>query len=385
MTKADEAFNDLKAGTDHEVMEKRYSSGTLSRAYSLYLDWAKDRSKKVGASINTLEKKEKELQETAERLEKDAKEQDRIVRVMKKQISHLGAHEQKTYKTVDELKRRLESLETAWNELNGKGVKEETISRLNNIDFGDNDELLKRIDTLEAYTQLEEDTVKMQSDYTYYSLNASEREAWYKDVAAKVRSKENELDEVKRKYFLFEETIEVMQIFLEDGYNKETLLSLKEALRALEIKGKPEASMKRLIDGLRKYKELYELDSTLRTKRQEQTEIKKELEKAKGSLSAFQENILKELKGTEKEFTKNIKSMYKEYQKVLEELQKIFIYETRTLFEFEKEEFDNFSIKAKEILAKTGMAYSKQLSGLKSDFESGVNTIITNAKKIREK
>ena len=225
----------------------------------------------------------------------------------------------------------------------------------------------------------------MQSDYTYYSLNASEREAWYKDVAAKVRSKENELDEVKRKYFLFEETIEVMQIFLEDGYNKETLLSLKEALRALEIKGKPEASMKRLIDGLRKYKELYELDSTLRTKRQEQTEIKKELEKAKGSLSAFQENILKELKGTEKEFTKNIKSMYKEYQKVLEELQKIFIYETRTLFEFEKEEFDNLSIKAKEILAKTGMAYSKQLSGLKSDFESGVNTIITNAKKIREK
>ena len=40
--------------------------------------------------------------------------------------------------------------------------------------------------------------------------------------------------------------------------------------------------------------------------------------------------------------------MYKEYQKGLEELQKTFIHETRTLIEFEKEEFDNFSIKAKK-------------------------------------
>ena len=385
LTKVEEAFNDLKAGTDHEVMKKRYSAGTLSRAYSLYLGWAKDRSKKVRASIKTLEIKEKELQGTAERLEKDAKEHNRIVGVMKKQISALENHEQEIMDKKAELKNRLDSLEKSLNELDKRGVTEEALARINSIDFGDGDEFIKRLDTLEAYTQLEEDTVKMQSEYTRYDLMASEREAWYKDVSAKVRSKENELDEVKRKHFLFEEAIEIMIGFRKAGYDKETLLSLKEAFKALEIKGKSDVSVKRLLDGLRNYKNLYKVESTLRTKRQKLTEIEKELEKAQGSLSAFQESILKELKGTGKEFTNSINSMYKEYSKGFEELQKIYMHEAKALFEYEEEEFDKFSLKAKEVLEKAGMVYSREMSGLKSDFESGVNSILSNAKKLREK
>ena len=385
LTKVEEAFNDLKAGTDHEVMKKRYSAGTLSRAYSLYLGWAKDRSKKVRASIKTLEIKEKELQGTAERLEKDAKEHNRIVGVMKKQISALENHEQEIMDKKAELKNRLDSLEKSLNELDKRGVTEEAIARIDSIDFGDGDELIKRLDTLESYTQLEEDTVKMQSEYTRYDLIASEREAWYKDVSAKVRSKENELDEVKRKHFLFEEAIEIMIGFRKAGYDKETLLSLKEAFKALEIKGKPDVSVKRLLDGLRNYKKLYKVESTLRTKRQKLTEIEKELEKAQGSLSAFQESILKEFKGTQKEFTKNIKSMYKEYTQGLEELQEIYMHKAKALFEYEEEELNKFSLKAKEALVKAGMVYSREMSGLKSDFESGVNSILSNAKKLREK
>jgi len=385
LTKVEEAFNDLKAGTDHEVMKKRYSSGTLSRSYSLYFDWAKDRRKKVRASINTLENKEKELQETAERLEKNAKEQNRILRVMKKQISQLDAHEQETYKKVDEFKRRLESLETAWNELKGKGVTEEVIAQINSVDFGDGDELLKRIATLETHTWLKNDVSKLETEHNRLNFLTTQREALLEDINEKVKSKENELDEAKRKHFLFEEAIEIMIGFRKAGYNKETLLSLKEAFKALEIKGKPDVSVKRLLDGLRNYKNLHNLESTLRTKRQELKEIEKELEKAQGSLSAFQESILKELKGTQKEFTKNIKSMYNEYIKGLEELQKIYMHEAKTLFEYEEEEFDKFSLKAKEVLVKAGMAYSREMSGLKSDFESGVNTILSNAKKLREK
>ena len=380
MTKVEEAFNDLKAGTDHEVMKKRYSSGTLSRSYSLYFDWAKDRSKKVRASINALEKKEKELQETAERLEKDAKEHNRIVGVMKKQISALEKHEQEIMDNEAELKKRHDSLEKSLNELNKRGVAEEVIARINSIDFGDGDELLKRIATLETYTQLEEDIVKMQSEYTYYDLNASEREAWYKDVAAKVRSKENELDEVKRKHFLFEEAIEIMIGFRKAGYNKETLLSLKEALNAIEIKGKPDISVKRLLDGLRNYKELYIVESTLRTKRQELTEVTRELEKAQGTLTAFQKNVLKELKGTEKAFTKNIKSLYKEYLKILEDLQKVFMKETEALFEYEKAEFDDFSLKAKEILASTGNHYVRELSGMSSNLAKAMEAMLERKK-----
>ena len=385
LTKVEEAFNDLKAGTDHEVMKKRYSAGTLSRAYSLYLGWAKDRSKKVRASMKTLEIKEKELQGTAERLEKDAKEHIRIVGVMKKQISALENHEQEIMDNKAELENRLDSLEKSLNELDKVGVTEEVIARINSIDFGDGDELIKRLDTLESYTQLEEDTVKIQSEYTRYGLDASEREAWYKDVSAKVRSKENELDEVKRKHFLFEEAIEIMIGFRKAGYDKETLLSLKEAFKALEIKGKSDVSVKRLLDGLRNYKKLYKVESTLRTKRQKLTEIEKELEKAQGSLSAFQESILKEFKGTQKEFTKNIKSMYKEYTQGLEELQKIYMHKAKALFEYEEEELNKFSLNAKEALVKAGMVYSREMSGLKSDFESGVNSILSNAKKLREK
>jgi chromosome segregation ATPase len=382
MTKVDEAFNDLKAGTDHEVLKKRFSSGTLSRGYALFLDWAKERRKQVRSSINRLEEKEKELQISVEMLEKDAKEQTRVAGVMKKQISSLEAHEQEVRKNVSEYKKRLESLENSLNELITKGVTEDAITQINSMEFEDDDELLKRISTLKGYTRLKNDVSKLETEYTRLDLLIRDREEFLKNLNEEIISKENELDEAKRSQWFFQEAVEIMVEFRKAGYQKDTLLSLKNALKGLEIKGDPDTSAKRLLDGLRSYKSLHSLESTLRIKRQEYSEIKSELEKAKGSLSAFQESIVKELKGTEKEFTKNIKSLYKKYIEEMADLKKVYMHEAKTLFEEEEQLLSNYNTKAINSLGSVGMAYSKQMSGLKAAFEKGVSSMISNQKKV---
>jgi len=373
MTKVDEAFTDLKAGSDHNILKKRYSSGTLSRAYTRYLEWAKTRRQEISDSISRLEKKEKGLQDITKRLEKDKKKHERIFSNLKKQISNFEKKEQEILDHVSELKKSRDSLETALKDLNTRGVTEETITRFNSIDFRDDDELLKRIETLEAFTQLEKAVSKLHAESKNYKLLVHEQEDQYEQVMEKVRSKENELDEAKRKYFYFEESIEIVKSCLQAGYDKKTLLSLKEALTTLEITGKQDVSVKRLLVGLRDYKELYALQSTLRTKRQELTEVEKELEQGRGTLSAFRENVLKELKTTEKQFTKSIKSISKEYLKGIEDLGEFFIIETNNIFKHEQEMLDEFKLEAIKILASIGYSYSTQL------FE-----IIEQAKKLNQ-
>jgi predicted nucleic acid-binding Zn-ribbon protein len=363
------ALKALKDGEKWEVLKSSYTQGTLYRALNEYFDWAQGRVGDLQGSIDSLEAKEEERYETLKHLTAEIRDGEKSVTRLDKDKSKLDFEMKKIGDEVNELQKTRDSLKRELSRLAELGVTDEAIARIGGMDFGDKDELIARLNTHEAYEQLKGEVDARKGELKQIEFDLHKKNAKAVALNVNIKSLTNELDELQRKTWMFKETQEVMHSFFQSGFDKSTLISLKKALDNLAIKGQPKTSIKRLIDGLSNYQRLTELESAIRIKLNELSELRKEIEKEKGTLSHYQETMLKTIETVHLDTFSGIREAYIKFADLMRELLRTFEKDLEDFRTLQKDELADFSFNAKETFASLGVSYTSELLGMRSGFE----------------
>lgn len=309
MSSREKALEMLKSGVPWEEVSIKFGKSTLYSALAAYFPLASARVKELREEIFHLEvsvtacrKREADLSARADVLHCQVDELESHQTSYADEVEALSAE-------VESKRQQLRNLEDKVEELRKRGVTEETVSRIDRIEFGDGGELLGRIDTFQAHQELVGEVSALREELKGIEV-AVEREKKtldeaHQDVAAEC----NLLDEWRRKAWMWKDAQNMMLSFFKDGYDTATLIGLKRAVNILAVKGKPKVTVKRLLDALWELQELTEIEATLRQKKTELTRTQKELDKAKGSLKAVKENILDEIESALKVSSRHLRTL----------------------------------------------------------------------------
>jgi hypothetical protein len=189
---------------------------------------------------------------------------------------------------------------------------------------------------------------------------------------------ENELDETRRKLFMYNDANEVVQATLNDGYRPQNLIQIMKELGRLSTKGQPLTSIERLLDGLQNVKRLEELDSTIMERTSELSVINKSLNKAKGSLKGIKNATLNEIESTSNfvktQMTKtfnlhhsDMRNLYREYANHVKISGEDQISTINNLSKEANDKIITLENSARYNLDKIEQAYSKDIHILKNE------------------
>lgn len=81
-----------------------------------------------------------------------------------------------------------------------------------------------------------------------------------RNIKKLVISQRNMLDELEIQTAAYEEAVVAVEGLLEDDYSVDDIKSLKSGLNHVQIKGDPKTSIRRLVEGLTKHKNLCTLE-----------------------------------------------------------------------------------------------------------------------------
>lgn len=314
MSKVERAFNQMKLGVSLESLKSEHTQGTLYRAFTKYFKWAEQNRIKLSLRIGEIEKEKNEKEKSLDILSKKIPGEEKRQESLRSQNERLEELVDRRQERFDELVRNMRSMNAEIRALEGRGVTEETITRVGRIDFETGNELTDRIATYEAYNELvgQAEYLKEEIDILENGKENSETELENMDI--KITSAKNTLDEEKRKLWTFRESHEIVEEFLKNGYDKEILLSLNEALKALQIPGDTKTSMTRLLDGLKGVKNLDELYSNIRSKSSELKELEERVDETSGTLRAIEENAIKKIRSLNNEAQSELRDLNSDYK-----------------------------------------------------------------------
>lgn len=298
MSSKKRALEMLRSGVPWEEISSHFGKSTLYSALSEYFPWAEAHTTKLRGEI-------RRLGASVDDCRQDEADMSARVNVLKHQLEELESRQSRCVVEVEALsvdveskRKQLSSLEEKSIEFRDRGVTEDTVLRISQIEFGDGEELLARIETFEAHGELEEDVKSRRGELDAVNSDVEAGKKVLEEISSEVDSCRNRLDEWQRKAWMWKDAQNVMLSFFRDGYDTATLISLKKAVNVLAVKGEPKVTVKRFLDAFGDIQGLSEIESTLREKKMELTRTRGELDRATGSLKAVKVNVLDEISST---------------------------------------------------------------------------------------
>lgn len=309
MSKVENAVKKMKAGVDLETLQSECSQGTLYRAFSEYLDWAEhtrvNHSLKIRESENELKAKQKSLAAISKKITEEEKSHKSLI----SQNERLDELVDKSQEQFNELVKKSHSINTKITALEKRGVTEETISGIGQMDFKTGDELTERIATYEVFNELVRQAASLKEEMDNQELRKENIERELEKMFSEMMSARNTLDEEKRKLWTFRESHEIVEEFLKNGYEKEILFSLNVALKALQIPDDTKTSLKRLLDGLKNVKNLDELSSQVRAESSKLKKLEEQVDITSGTLSAIKDDAIKQIRSLKNEALSELRDL----------------------------------------------------------------------------
>lgn len=130
-------------------------------------------------------------------------------------------------------------------------------------------ELLSRIQTAEKHDRIKKELGCLEKRNDDLKGEIRSLEAQKKSIEEQKISERNMLDEMKRKTASYKETVETVDSILKEGYHPGDLKSMALGLKVFGIKGDPQGSVTRLIEGLKDVKDVAVVEEKLRRKQEE--------------------------------------------------------------------------------------------------------------------
>ncbi|MGD0496453.1 MAG: hypothetical protein ABSB28_10545 [Candidatus Bathyarchaeia archaeon] len=322
---------DLHAGKPWDVIYKRYRS--KSQIYEGLTEWFEEVKGEITAK-----------QDEAAGL--DAKVEDLTSRVKGASTEHAGLLEksedlkekcEQLSESVSSLEQRKATLDTHLNNLTSKiddlasrGVTLEVVERIHTAQFESGEDLLGRVQTAQAHVRLREDEEKLRISKEKLEGTVNSLEGTVKGLQEKVTSAENKLDTVRDETAIYGTAVDAVKQLFRAGYKVEDISALREGLKVMEIKGDPEMSLKRFVDGLQRVKSLEtlrkqneeektKLEAIRRDRRAVEAELTSMKDTTVKALNEAREAAVTEVEKVEQEATAEIRGVLTNFKEDLKE------------------------------------------------------------------
>jgi hypothetical protein len=236
------------------------------------------------ANVEALTNKEREL--------------DRDVKDRERRISELMAKENR--------------IDSKLKEYTGKGITDKAFRRLDRISFGEQDELISRLDTAERYKDLLLEFKVGESDLLTQANSRDELRLEKDELTKEIATLRNKRDEELSKNYVQSESIRILSTFYEDKYTSKDIEGIRIGLNTLGIGGNPRTSVRRLVDALDSELELSRLNTEILAKSIELEKLVKAIEVAKGQINSFRDVALASIKKFETDSKTRIESVFNE-------------------------------------------------------------------------
>ena len=213
-------------------------------------------------------------------------------------------------RSVAELRQTEERLNSKLKEYSGRGITDATFRRLDRFNFGLEDELISRLDTVERHRSLESEAEKKNTEQSNLILKVKELQREKAGLEAEILGLRSSRDEELKENFIQVESIRILSTFYNDGYTSEDIEGIRIGLSTLGIGGDPKTSVRRLIDFLGGELELTRLRTEIDARTEELRVLHNTIELVKGQLTSYKDAALAALREAEAASKKTLEGVY---------------------------------------------------------------------------
>ncbi len=317
--KLERCLERMKAGASlDEIKVEGFSQTTIYSAFEQFEPYLEGRIGTLWKQYAEVDAKVGDSRLALKGLDGEASIRREEVGRLDKKVTELGdevaAREDRKRKLSDEIA----SLYSKEDELRQRGITSASILRLSRMDVRSDAALLERLDTAEKYKALVGEVGEKQHLLAVLDDGIEAHKGEESLLNGELNSLRNQRDELKRENWAIEESLEVVEGYLQRGYDKALLLGILKALKAYEIDGNPVASVRRLLDALSEVSELSAVENLIRQRRNELAAVDASLTAAKGKLAAIRDDTLKVLEEAQKRHVEALSQLVAKNDNVLQ-------------------------------------------------------------------
>jgi len=287
MTRTDEILEKLREGASIKSVRQQFKSQSqLYEALRIYLPEIEEKIEETRRTLSPLDSQKTILEKQVGSLKAECDQ----VRDQK------DGFQQDLVSVKEELKEKssqLDSVKTQLEEVAKLGITLEIVARIHEMELESKDDLLERVKTAAEYNSTKEELATMTEDKTRTQEEVDQLRNKKKDLINDVQSQKNLLDEWKNKTATFQKAVKITMSFFAQGYDTKDLERLKDGLTLLGVKGNPNLSINRLVEGLENAKTLLNLKNTRAKSEKELEALNANASAVKGELRTYKETVLK--------------------------------------------------------------------------------------------
>jgi hypothetical protein len=310
---SERAFNEMKTHATWDTLKKNHSKGSLYRGLEEFEPFMEKRyaevcdrvSKKleeetlVNDKIKAEKTKLRQIKGESRRLEEEK------VKLSASKLK-LVTENKKITETLKADRTKLGRIQDKLQAISGRGITEEILTDLLGSDIDSPEVLLKRVTTLKEFEKVEVEKRGAEEELEKIRDETEKDQENLGKIQEETRSAQNLLDHLRTQNLFWQEALSVTVHCLEQGYTSQMLIELLNALQKLSIKKEPLVSVRRLLGGLEKVKELIELeDALIRTSAQYKT-LTAKLADTEGIFKTLNKLVLGSIKKAEKKAVQSI-------------------------------------------------------------------------------
>jgi len=292
MTVRDEILDDLRAGTSFGEITAKYR--TKSGIYEAIRIFLPELETKLEEKRKSFEKADTDLFKAQNELGRLTRENNDLVR----KNGELRKEKEKLTSDVAGMRDELDLFCASKERLESEGYTGVVMKKIAEIERRSGSQLLKELKTLEKYRRIKREVAALVKKEASLKEEVKSLKAKKKETEKKIVSKRNQLDELKLQTAVHKQAISVVTKFFKDGYDSKDLLSLKYGLDTVGIAGDPTTSIARLVNGLKKEKNIFDLEERTAEKRKELAFLDKALVETKTELKIINEETLNRIEET---------------------------------------------------------------------------------------
>jgi hypothetical protein len=287
-----EVLERLKGGASIAELLREFSPGPVYDAVREYLSFVAGEVEEARKSRERESLDLANIRDEYKSVKGDVAEKKVEVQKLVLSAVELGEEIKGKEKSVSELELRTEQLEKKLDEYSKRGISDATFRRLERFSFGDEDELIQRLDTAEMYRGFLSETESLKAELPGLRKNIID----LRDSKTALESEINRLKVARDKElninYVQGESIRILGTFYEAGYTSEDIEGIRLGLDTLGIAGDPKTSVKNLIEVLQEERRLEWLWSETAAKTEELKEIEADIEITKVRLFAIRDIAL---------------------------------------------------------------------------------------------
>lgn len=298
MTREGLVFEQLKQGKKWEDV---ISEGGKSSAYNglkRYEVWVAPRVNELQSTISSLEAQCIAIKAKGAALEADYKTKESKANALDSTMVELEQKKTLITSNITALEAKRSKLQEAETSLNKRGITIELMESIAATDANNPRELLKRVRTAADSSAEEKKLAEVRQAAQTVLSQKSDLDKKCEKILRDMASWETRRGEVKEQAKLYEESNLIVQNAFARGYGPDILKMLFNLLQRFEVKGMPDASVRRLIKGFDGVKELSELDFKKARLKAEVEAVNGDLATVEGKFAAAVNTVMPTLNNT---------------------------------------------------------------------------------------